>query len=504
MRSQRVRLLVLFLVLLLMSYIGFRHQMYGSGPDGSPPVDALCPFGGLEGAYGYLKDGSWITRLAPSSLILLITVVLTSIVFGRVFCGWVCPMGAVTEFTRVIAGKLGIKSREFPEKVDAALRYVKYILLAVILAVTWQYGFLFFRLFDPWMAWMHLTSGEFDEMIAPLLVLGLVIVSGIFIERAWCRYLCPLGACFGITQKMSLTKIHRDQKTCIDCGACDTVCPTRAQPSKSAVLEHGDCIACGKCVEHCIPEKPLAFKINGWTLSPLTLGVLGLGFALAIVGFSISSGYWRTSPRPKAAFTADAVTADSLVHDMGVATGLGGRKFKEIAGIPASFPGDKPLGELGDDMVAQVKERMRVWLEENALPFSPATITGDSLVHDLGVATGLGGKKFKEIAGIPASFPGDKPLRELGDDMIPQIRERVQKWVKDNPPPFTAETITGSMTIHDLGVAAGLDGKKIQEITGIPADFTGDTPLKELGPDMVGQVREKLGQWLKDNPPGKK
>ena len=85
MKSQKIRLAVQLAFLIFLSWIGYRHQLLGGGPEGMPPVDALCPFGGIEGLYAYLKTGTWLRRLAPSYIVLFACVVEMTVVVERIF-----------------------------------------------------------------------------------------------------------------------------------------------------------------------------------------------------------------------------------------------------------------------------------------------------------------------------------------------------------------------------------------------------------------------------------
>jgi len=107
---------------------------------------------------------------------------IASLLLGRIFCGWICPLGALNEFISMIALKLGIKRKELPSNIDRPLRFLKYIILAVILFTTWKLGTLTFRAFDPWASWMHLSAG-ISEAGYGTAVLFATLFLGIFIER---------------------------------------------------------------------------------------------------------------------------------------------------------------------------------------------------------------------------------------------------------------------------------------------------------------------------------
>jgi len=186
MSSSKLRTLIQAGFLAFMTWTGYRHQVLGGGPAGVPPVDALCPFGGMESLYSLLSSGTWLRRVAPSALILLVIVAVATLLFGRVFCGWICPLGTLGEWTAKISRRLGIRKRELPESVDRPLRFLKYAVLAVIIAFTWKLGTLAWRPYDPWVAWMHLSGGITEMAESPwsfAVLFGAVIGASLFIER---------------------------------------------------------------------------------------------------------------------------------------------------------------------------------------------------------------------------------------------------------------------------------------------------------------------------------
>ncbi|HDQ93439.1 MAG TPA: 4Fe-4S binding protein, partial [Synergistetes bacterium] len=92
-KSSKLRYVIQFGFLAFMTWLGYRHQVLGGGPEGVPTVDALCPFGGLESLYSILASGTWLRRLAPSAMVLLVVLIAMTLLLGRVFCGWICPLG---------------------------------------------------------------------------------------------------------------------------------------------------------------------------------------------------------------------------------------------------------------------------------------------------------------------------------------------------------------------------------------------------------------------------
>ena len=124
---------IFFLVLIILFSLNHYREEQGLEPLllGSPSLHAVCPFGGVVSIYTYLTEGTFVKKTHSSSWILMWIVLILSLGFGAVFCGWVCPFGRVQEFL----GKIGKKlfkhkyNRFIPANVDTYLRYLRYLLL---------------------------------------------------------------------------------------------------------------------------------------------------------------------------------------------------------------------------------------------------------------------------------------------------------------------------------------------------------------------------------------
>lgn len=181
-----------FIVLALVFYLTLRHLNLGI--EKAAPIDAYCPFGGLESLLTYITTGEFLKRIFLSSFTLLGIVLLFTIFFGRVFCGYFCPLGALQEMLRGIGRKLGLKKDlELPIKIDKYSRYLKYVILIIILFLSYKLGDLVFRNYDPYNALMHLGN-EWEEKVYGYGILIILLVASLFTKSFWCRYFCPLGA----------------------------------------------------------------------------------------------------------------------------------------------------------------------------------------------------------------------------------------------------------------------------------------------------------------------
>ena len=443
MNSSRLRILIQGSFLAFMTWTGYRHQVLGGGPQGVPPVDALCPLGGMETLFGFLSSGTWLRRVAPSALVLFAIVVVVTLLFGRVFCGWICPLGTLGGWTAKIARRAGIRRRELPEALDRPMRFLKYGVLALVVGLAWKLGTLAWRPFDPWVAWMHLSAGLEGMTEAPwsFVVLFLAVIgASLFIERSWCRYLCPLGALLAPLQKLSLVKVRRSEEHCIHCRLCGKSCPVRLDPESMEVTTSAECLACGQCVETCPRDKALNFGTRSRTLSVTAVGLLGVGLFLGGYALARASGHWKTYAPPPASQVAQdpssAIFGWMSVLKVSETVGLPAEKVLEITGLPPDTPLDRPIKEITDDEA--FREALRKWFEDGKeapkaepsgkLP-NPDEIRGSMTMEEVASTFGVDGRAVFEKAGWPADSPADKPLKEIAGALgreVSEIREAVK------------------------------------------------------------------------------
>lgn len=293
-----LRYSILGIFLILFSIFAINHFLLGGGTAAS--VDALCPFGGFETLITFFMTGNLVPRIMISSLILALGVLLTVIIFRRGFCGVICPFGTINE----LLGKITKRKINISENVDSKLRWIKYIILIAILIGTAITGTLVFRQYDPFVTFFHFGKGllwEYNAEEAALYtisgtILIIILAMAIFIERAWCRYLCPLGAITAIFSKIGFTKITRDKKTCIDCKICDKNCPMKVDVSTVDEVTSAECIDCTLCVNSC-PKKSLEIKTFGKTISKYLYIIGVVALLLLVIGVSKAFDVWQSTPQ---------------------------------------------------------------------------------------------------------------------------------------------------------------------------------------------------------------
>ncbi len=255
-RSIWLRQVVQFFFFGFIALIAINHTLVENG-GGIPflstaSLHALCPFGGVVTIYQYATAGTFVQKIHESAFILMILGFLLAVLFGPVFCGWVCPLGTVQEWVSKLGKKLFRRrfNNFVPARLDNVLRYLRYGVLAWVLYMTAATGTLIFAEYDPYFALFNFWSDE--VAVTGLVILGLTLGLSLFVERPWCKYACPYGAVLGISNLFRVFSIRRVEATCKVDGACNIVCPMNiAVDTKTTVRDH-QCISCLECTSEAI------------------------------------------------------------------------------------------------------------------------------------------------------------------------------------------------------------------------------------------------------------
>jgi uncharacterized protein with FMN-binding domain len=163
---------------------------------------------------------------------------------------------------------------------------VKYVLLALIIVLVWVFGvFTISSDIDPWNIFGIYASFWRLPSIKHIVSLGgalliLIIIGSFFIERFFCRYLCPLGAFFSLISRLRIFKIKKPAEGCGSCRICTNSCPMGLPLYKQYKVDTGECINCLSCIYAC-PRHNISATISGHDVVPLAAGVV---VAAAITG----------------------------------------------------------------------------------------------------------------------------------------------------------------------------------------------------------------------------
>lgn len=213
-------------------------------------------------------------------IILVFMVFLITALWGRFFCGFLCSFGMLQELLFFFSRRALFKKARMPGRFDAVMKYLKYGILVFIIAGVRLLALPVASSWSPWGVFGMLVSGNVSIVSRAIPTVGFVLLLAIaagalFVERFFCRYLCPLGALFAVCSRKRLYKVRRRSDTCTSCGLCTRMCSMGIHiPEKDAVVS-GECIQCMQCLSIC-PRESLSANPAG--------AIAGTAAAAAISG----------------------------------------------------------------------------------------------------------------------------------------------------------------------------------------------------------------------------
>lgn len=239
-----------------------------------PAASAACPLGALQNSLAAANE-----RIPYYVIGILL---LYGFLFGRWICGFLCPFGLIQDLLHKIKTPKVKKSRF--TRIASYLKYVILVVFVVILPLIYAFQDASMKLpafckyicpSGTLLGAGGLLSNETNhwmfEMLGPLftwkfVLLVVFIVGSIFIYRFFCRFFCPMGALYGLFNKISLLGVKLDKPTCVDCGLCVGQC-------EMDIRHVGDqeCISCGKCINVC-PTGAISYKGPKILLAPNEAG----------------------------------------------------------------------------------------------------------------------------------------------------------------------------------------------------------------------------------------
>ena len=268
----------------LAAFVLFAALLIGAGRLVWLPADLFFRLDPLTGIAGMIAA----RQIVPALLIGAALMLVVTLLLGRVWCGWLCPLGTVLDVTPAR------RKKRYEADPTPRLRSVKYVLLALILVAA-LLGNLTFLILDPitllyrtattalWPTLVALISGvetilyrlpflqgtidrfegAFRGVILPMEqpaygmgVLLLLIFTGILAlnairDRFWCRYLCPLGALLGLVSRAAWLR-REVGDVCTECQRCAHACPVGTiDPTREFASDPAECTVCLDCVPVC-------------------------------------------------------------------------------------------------------------------------------------------------------------------------------------------------------------------------------------------------------------
>ena len=236
--------------------------------------------GTLHHWLGWTAKVQFFPAVLALNFVVIAVLVLLTLVFGRIYCSVICPLGVMQDLISWLHGKF--KKNRFTYSKE--VKWLRYPVLVIFIALVaagigsiltllepyGTYGLIATNIFQPVYQWCnnglaaiaeHYESYTFygvdvwiKSATALALSIGLFVVIGVLAwrgGRTYCNTICPVGTLLSFVSRFSLLKVRIDEDKCIKCGMCTRNCKSSCIDYKNGTVDHSRCVTCGNCITKC-------------------------------------------------------------------------------------------------------------------------------------------------------------------------------------------------------------------------------------------------------------
>lgn len=421
-----------------------------------PGAVGACPIGSLQAVVGGKKKFSFYV---------LGYLALIGVLVGRFVCGWLCLFGLIQE----LLYKIPTPKLKIPERLDRKLRYLKYFFLIVFVFLLTVFlkaenGLVSVPYFCKYVCPVGMLEGGLPLVSKNPglqssvgwryawkgILLAVTVLASVFIYRPFCKYVCPLGAFYGIFQKFSFLRLTVDNDRCVGCNACSRQCRMNVDVVHNP--NSAECIRCGECTK-CCPKGALSFTMlnrraerdeRSLEVSDRKRYAVIMAAALIAAGVFIFRVNTADTAVPAETFGSLAFTAQELYGGEVSSEELFSRADVTMINVWASYcaPCARELPELSDlnkELAGNGVQIITILWDSDTPDTDEAEIAFDvlegsgtelmCLLHN----DVLDSLLSKDIVGMPTSFLVDSsgniiaPAKTGADS-----KENYEKWISDH------------------------------------------------------------------------
>jgi polyferredoxin len=248
LRKIRIVLAALFLVGITLLFIGIGHD-----------------------CWGWMAKLQFLPSLLALNFAVIIGIVLITLLFGRIYCSVICPMGVFQDLViwiRRKGEKLFKKKKTHKFKYVSEHKWVRYCVLVLSVVSVVLSGQMLIALIAPYSAYGRMVqsivaacSGSVTAalFITGLLTLVIICVCAWMWGREYCNTICPVGTLLSFMSRFSMFRVQIDESKCINCGKCGRGCKASCIDTKNHKIDYSRCVDCFDCIDTC-QEGAIQFK----------------------------------------------------------------------------------------------------------------------------------------------------------------------------------------------------------------------------------------------------
>ena len=206
---------------------------------------------GISHWVGWTAKIQFIPALLSLPFVVAAAIIAITLVFGRIYCSVICPLGIMQDFYSWLGGKFK-KNRFSYVKEHKWLRYTIMVLFFACLI----FGFApITTLLEPYGNYGRIVTSFYLRNITLSIIAWVVMlvlgVLAFLYGRAYCNSICPVGTILGLISRFSAFRIQFDKDKCKHCGLCEKNCKSRAIDAEAGSVDYSRCVVCGNCTAQC-------------------------------------------------------------------------------------------------------------------------------------------------------------------------------------------------------------------------------------------------------------
>ena len=206
---------------------------------------------GISQWIGWAAKIQFLPALLALNFVVLAVLIILTLLFGRIYCSIICPLGIMQDIYSWLGGKFK-KNRFSYVKEHKWLRYTVCAIFVVCLIV----GFApVTTLLEPYSNYGRIVTSFYMRNVTISIIAWVVMlilgVLAFLYGRAYCNSICPVGTILSFFSRFSLFRVRFNESKCKHCGLCEKNCKSRAIDSKVGKVDYSRCVVCGDCTAQC-------------------------------------------------------------------------------------------------------------------------------------------------------------------------------------------------------------------------------------------------------------
>lgn len=296
MRNRRIVQFIFFAssIYLGIMFVRFLNHIQSGRFDIVKPggVEAFLPISALAALKRFILTGSY-DWVHPAGLSLFIIFMIVSFLFRRSFCGYICPVGFVSEMVSLIGR--GMRVNKYAGYVLSVVKYGLFGFFAYIILVNMPVSAIEGFLQSPYNKLADAKMLEFFTSPGTITIIFVISMSALTLlfKGFWCKYLCPYGVFHSVIAAVSPFVIKRNADACVSCMKCTNACPMNIQVHEAKLVLNPDCIGCHDCIA--VRQNEECLQTCGKDIKAKYLPFAVLGVSTALILAAVAFGLWNSS-----------------------------------------------------------------------------------------------------------------------------------------------------------------------------------------------------------------